>query len=42
VSDLLALPPLVLEDLQTIVTYALSGYALTEPEQVALDMLPGM
>lgn len=41
-SDLLALPPLVLEDLQTIVTYALSGSALTEPEQVSFDMLPGM
>jgi len=45
-SDLLALPPLVLEDLQTIVGYALRpealGYPLTPAEQVFYDMLPGL
>jgi len=42
----LDLPPLVLEDLQTIVKFALKkdnlGYALTKPEQVFFDMLPGL
>jgi hypothetical protein len=42
----LDLPPLVLEDLQTIVKFALKkdnlGYALTKPEQEIFDMLPGL
>jgi uncharacterized protein (DUF302 family) len=45
-EEFLALPPLVLEDLQTIVKFALKkdnlGYALTKPEQVFFDMLPGL
>lgn len=39
----MALPPEVLEDLQTIVAYAFANnlsIALTEPEQVFFDMLP--
>jgi uncharacterized protein (DUF302 family) len=39
----MALPPEVLEDLQTIVAYAFEknlAIALTEPEQVEFDMLP--
>jgi hypothetical protein len=42
----LSLPPLVLQDLETIVEFALVpanlGYALTAPEQVFFDMLPGL
>lgn len=42
----LALPTLVLEDLETIVEFALQpatlGYPLTNPEQVFFDMLPGL
>jgi uncharacterized protein (DUF302 family) len=43
-EELLELPPLVLEDLQTIVKAALRkknlGYKLTRPKQVFFDMLP--
>mgnify|MGYP001827219163 FL=1 len=43
-EDLLQLPPLVFEDLQTIVEEALRkknlGYMLTRPKQVFFDMLP--
>jgi len=43
-EELLELPPLVLEDLQTIVKDALRkknlGYNLTRPKQVFFDMLP--
>ena len=42
-EEFMALPPEVLEDLQTIVAYAFAnnlGIALTEPEQVFFDMLP--
>jgi hypothetical protein len=45
-QEFLALPPLVFEDLQTIVEFALTpdslGYALTAAEQVLFDMLPGL
>jgi hypothetical protein len=43
-KEFLALPPLVLEDLQTIVAYAVENnleFGLTDPEQVWFDMLPG-
>ncbi len=42
-EEFMALPPEVLEDLQTIVAYAFANnlaIALTEPEQVFFDMLP--
>ena len=43
-EELLELPPLVLEDLQTIVKHALRpgkvGYRLRRPKQVFFDMLP--
>jgi hypothetical protein len=42
----LSLPPLVLQDLETIVAFALTpeklGYALTAPVQAFFDMLPGL
>jgi uncharacterized protein (DUF302 family) len=45
-KEFLALPPLVLEDLQTIVTYAVAnnkfGFELTGPVQAFFDMLPGV
>ena len=40
-AEFAALPPLVLEDLQTIVAYALENHPeLSDPEQVWYDMLP--
>ena len=40
-AEFAALPPLVLEDLQTIVGYALTNLGeLSEPEQVCYNMLP--
>lgn len=40
-AEFAALPPLVLEDLQTIVAYALENHPeLGDPEQVWYDMLP--
>ncbi len=43
-EELLKLPPLVLEDLQAIVSAALHkknlGYRLSRPKQVFFDMLP--
>jgi uncharacterized protein (DUF302 family) len=40
-AEFAALPPLVLEDLQTIVDYALDGLGeLSEPKQVCYNMLP--
>jgi len=39
-KELLELPTLVFEDLQTIVEYALYDTDLTDPEQVFYDMLP--
>ena len=39
-EELLDLPPMVLQDLETIVAFALADYPLTKPKQVYFDMLP--